>query len=174
MVTTVMTGAFDYRSPFPVEATHLVSGDTIFIFNRAIESVCDAFGVTQDAVLGGSRERRCVYARHAFCSLIVNEYNPVERGAGRYSIPLRITGWRIHKDHSSVLHSSGDKAHLALMFTEDSFYYPYYMSAREMFTEGIMHSSLRMKGRVDEIDRLIVKMSSEKYILLQRIEQEKL
>lgn len=174
MVTMENDRGFDPNSPFPTEACQKVSSDVIFVLNMAVKSVCDAFGVSADDLSGKSRLRSIIYARHAYASLITNVYNPVERSSHRPTVSLRVIGWRIHRIHSTIYHSSGVKGHYALMYSKEPGYCPYYELALSSFLSYVPYTHPRMEARVSEIDHLIVKLSSEKYLLLQRIEQQRL
>jgi hypothetical protein len=176
MVKLVKENKSDFLSDFPLKGNHIISGENIFALERAVEYVCESFGVTNKELVGRSRERRIVLARHAFCSLIINVYNVYLNSMAYKGVSLKVVGWRIKKHHSSVLHSCGDKCHVAFMYSHDDLYEPFYKVALHKFMlSGAFEVGIkRSQFRVDEINRIISTLSSEKARLLERINGERL
>lgn len=132
-----------------------------YVLDTAIEAVCSAFGVIKEEILGPSRVRELVYARHAFCSLVVNEYNAGQRRIHLSGIRLEDIARFINRDHSTIIYSAGT-SHKNNMEGRNDRYIPLYYRARTAFSASVdVYSKKDIAHRLAEINRQRILLDNE-------------
>ena len=137
------------------------------VLATALECVSVAYRINKEDVTSKCRTEDVSHARHAYCALVVLEFNdsiPYAEKSRR--VKLSDIGGYISRDHASALYGART-SHSNNMGGQNTDYIPKYWKARKMFLESLdlLSKSDRQK-RLGEIHVEITKLEIEKKKLL--------
>lgn len=172
-MVTMVTDHLGFSQPFPLTPTPSVDGDTLYTLEKAIDCVCEAFGVTPAELRehSRSRKREYVYPRHAISALIIDHHNTSD--AVRFHIvkPIKeeTVGRFLNKDRCTILHSCNESA--KMLSYGDHLYEPSFTKAKFLFEKHIstLGGSEWVERRISDIDKMIEIYNQEKTILLNKL-----
>lgn len=137
------------------------------VLATALESVSVAYGIKKDDVISKCRTEDVSHARHAYCALVVLEFNdPIPDAEKSRRVKLSDIGGYISRDHASALYGAR-VSHSNNMGGQNTDYIPKYWKARKQFVESLelLSKSDRQK-RLGEIHVEMTKLEIEKQQLM--------
>lgn len=138
------------------------------VLAAALECASVAFRISKEYIVGKSREANIIHARHAYCALVVHEFNSnIPKRCSNARIKYSDIGGYVNRDHASALYAS-QTSHMKNIHEWDANYISGYDNALKMFKDkiGLLGNPGKQK-RLEEINMEMTKLVVERSTLLE-------